>query len=169
MTSKSKLVNLTFHKLEVNWFLTGSHIAWCLDDLAPLIDTIEALSRAKLAMNPVHSFAVLSVPFLTDHRGKSLVEWCEYVPGSNASIHYNPKCDYANCEFHEEAILCSEHLQRCVLKQSYKVIGADAIQVQIQSIMVAMGPVCIAQPTVDRWSLRWLAGCSPQCGPMTVR
>ena len=127
MTSKSKLVNLTFHKLEVNWFLTSSHTAWCLDDLAPLIDTIEALSRAKLAMNPVHSFAVLSVPFLTDHRGKSLVEWCEYVPGSNASINYNPKCDYANCEFQEEAILCLEHLQRCVLKQSYKVIGADVL------------------------------------------
>ena len=94
MTSKSKLVFLTLHKLEVNWFLTGSHTAWCLDDLAPLIDVIEALSGAKLdqfAANPVHSLAVLSVPFLTDHRGKSLVECCVYVPGSNASVHYNPK------------------------------------------------------------------------------
>lgn len=34
---------------------------------------------------------------------------------------------YINCEFQEEAILCSEHLQRCVLKQSYKVIGADVL------------------------------------------
>ena len=42
-------MNLTPHKLEVNWSLGG--LRYCI----------------------VNSLAVFSVPFLTDHRGKSLV------------------------------------------------------------------------------------------------
>ena len=59
--SKSKLVKLTL-QLEVIGPWLASDTACCLDDLAPLIDMIEALSmqsKTQFAANPVHSLAVV--------------------------------------------------------------------------------------------------------------
>ena len=50
--SQRKLVNLTFHdQLVLDWPQTAT--SWYLDDLAPLIDKIEAPSRAKLSLQRI--------------------------------------------------------------------------------------------------------------------